>query len=384
MTQARSQLLLTVGAIFVVIAGLKLAEAFMVPVLLGLMIAAVSSPLLTWMSRHHIPPAIGASLVVLLDMGLMALLGWLMVLAAGDLQGHIGFYAGRLTGHVHALEMALQRKGLPVHIDAVLGQPGDHMGAAITMAAGRIVNVASTMGVMMLVIFFTLCELTSMGDKVRTLASHPDDQFERADRIVRDVQRYLVVKLVTSLLAGIGAFILLKVVGVHLALLLGLSMFLLHFIPNLGSVIATLPAVAAALLDRGPGTALVVVLGYFVIITVVGNIVEPRLLGKTLGLSPLLVLMAMLFWGWLWGPVGALLSVPLMVVAKIILENTSDLAWLVRFAEPARSPDAPPDSAAAHSMMRPPSFPIGLGAEEPATSVRTRTSTTLSATPTVR
>ncbi|RYE86857.1 MAG: AI-2E family transporter [Myxococcales bacterium] len=370
MTQARSQFFITAGAIFVVIAGLKLAEPFMVPVMLGLMIAAVSSPLLTWMTRHKLPPALGAALVLLLDMALLGLFGWLMVMAAGDLRGKLGFYAERLSGHSRALNDALAHQGLPVDVGSLFSA-SDHMAAAVGTAASRFAGVASMMAVMMLVIYFTLCELTSMGDKVRTLSANPDAQFERVDMIVRDVQRYLVVKLLTSLLAAVGAYILLRVVGVHLALLLALSMFLLHFIPNLGAVVATVPAVVAALLDRGFGAALVVLLGYLVVITVVGNIIEPRLLGTTLGLSPLFVLLAMLFWGWVWGPIGALLSVPIMVVGKIIVENISDLAWIARFAEPARSPDSLPHSAAPTSMMRPPSFPIGLGSEEPA-SARSR------------
>jgi AI-2 transport protein TqsA len=151
---------------------------------------------------------------------------------------------------------------------------------------------------------------------------------------------------------------------VDLALLLALLMFLLRFIPNVGAAVGTLPAVLVALASRGPGTALAVGVGYVLINVLMGNVVESRVLGRTLGLSPLVVLLGMLFWGWLWGPSGALLSVPLMMVAKIILENSEDLAWIARLVEP--TPDAhahvEPRRSPTNPLMTRPSVPIGLGA----------------------
>ena len=124
------------------------------------------------------------------------------------------------------------------------------------------------------------------------------------------------------------------VLGVDLALLLASSLFVLHFIPNIGAAVATIPAVLAALASQGPGTAALVAIGYLLINLLVGNVLDPRVLGRTLGLSPLAVLLGMLFWGWLWGPAGALLSVPIMMVAKITLENVDGLSWVARIMKP--------------------------------------------------
>jgi predicted PurR-regulated permease PerM len=160
------------------------------------------------------------------------------------------------------------------------------------------------------------------------LTSDAEVQFEQLDRIVRQVQLYLVVKFWTSLLAGMSAYIVLKAVGVDLALLLALTLFLLHFIPNVGTAIATAPAVVFALADKGPAAAVTVGVAYLSINTLIGNLIEPRMLGTRLGVSPFMVLLGMLFWGFMWGPIGALLSVPILVATKIAVENIAELAWL--------------------------------------------------------
>ena len=115
--------------------------------------------------------------------------------------------------------------------------------------------------------------------------------------------------------------------GVDFALLWGLLAFLLNYIPTLGMFIATIPPVVVALIQFGPGSALLVLAGYGVINFTLGNFVEPRIMGRALGLSPLVVFMSMVFWGWLWGPIGALFAVPLTMVIRDLLANTEDLRW---------------------------------------------------------
>jgi AI-2 transport protein TqsA len=185
----------------------------------------------------------------------------------------------------------------------------------------------------------------------------------RVDRIVRQVQRYLVVKTLMSFTTAFLAFILLRCLRVDVALLLALLLFLLDFIPMVGVVTATIPAMLVALASRGPGTAVAVGLGYVLINMLVGNVVEPRVLGRTLGLSPLVVLLGMLFWGWLWGASGALLSVPLMMVGKIILENSKGLAWIAHLVGPATDGCQPtsPHRSLTNPLMARSSVPIGLG-----------------------
>jgi predicted PurR-regulated permease PerM len=123
--------------------------------------------------------------------------------------------------------------------------------------------------------------------------------------------------------------------------LLGLVAFVLNYVPTIGSIIASVPALLLALIQFGPGHSLMVAAGYAVVNMAFGNLIEPNLLGRRLGLSTLVVILSLIFWGWVWGPVGALLAVPLTMVVKIMLENTSDLRWVAVLLD-----KAPPDAKA--------------------------------------
>ncbi|MCP4662366.1 MAG: AI-2E family transporter, partial [bacterium] len=113
-------------------------------------------------------------------------------------------------------------------------------------------------------------------------------------------------------------------------LLWGLTAFICNYIPNVGSILAAVPPVLLAALDMGPAPAVLVAFGYLVINTGVGNFLEPHLMGRQFGISTLVVVLSLIFWGWVWGPVGMLLSLPLTMVLKITLENTEDFRWLAQ------------------------------------------------------
>ncbi|HET8932386.1 MAG TPA: AI-2E family transporter [Polyangiales bacterium] len=330
--RSRGQHMLTAAAVVVIIFGLRFAEAFLVPLTIGLTVAAISAPLVNWLSRRGAPTVVSATIVLLIDIAVLGGVGRLLLLAASDLQERLPTYIAKLAALSTTLEHYLSRHGLHKVADAAWIS-GEQAGAMIKTFAGDFASGASHLALVMFVVFFLLCELPVMGDKVRKLSGDADAQFERVDRIVRQVQLYLVVKLWTSMLVAVGAFIVLSIAGVQVALLLSLLLFLLHFIPNIGAVIAAVPAVAVAFMDRGPAAAVSVGVAYLVLNMVVGNLIEPRMLGSRLGMSPFVVLVGMLFWGWLWGPAGALLSVPILAATKIVLENIPDLAWMSELAE---------------------------------------------------
>jgi AI-2 transport protein TqsA len=330
--RTRGQHVMTAAAVVVVVFGLRFAESFLVPLTIGLTVAAVSAPLVNWLSRRGAPTVVSASAVLLFDIAVLGGVGRLLLLAASDLQERLPIYITKLSAMGATIEHYLQRHGLHRVADAAWIS-GEQAGAMLKTFASDFASGATHLGLVMFVVFFLLCELTVMGEKVRRLSGDADAQFERVDRIVRQVQLYLVVKLWTSLLVAVGAFIVLTLAGVQVALLLSLLLFLLHFIPNIGAVIASIPAVIVALMDQGPAAALSVGLAYLMLNMVIGNLVEPRMLGSRLGMSPFVVLIGMLFWGWLWGPAGALLSVPILAATKIVLENIPDLAWIAELAD---------------------------------------------------
>ena len=200
-------------------------------------------------------------------------------------------------------------------------QPGaafDFAGRAV----GQFASVLSDAALVMLTVVFLLFEVTVVPAKLRKALGDPKADLSRFAKIVKEVNAYVVIKTYVSAATGTIAGTFVAIVGVDFPVLWGLFAFLFNYVPNIGSIIAAIPPVLLALIQFGPGTAAVVAGGYTALNLVAGNVVEPRLMGNKLGLSTLIVFLSLLFWGWLWGPIGMLLSVPLTMIVKITLEHS--------------------------------------------------------------
>ncbi|RMG47196.1 MAG: AI-2E family transporter [Acidobacteria bacterium] len=336
-----SRVLLTLASLVVVVAGLQAAAVFLKPFLVSAFLAVLSLPLLAAFRRWRLPTwasvLLTMSAVVLVVAGLAALVG-------GSVTGFIDAaprYSARLETLARGAESWLSRHGVDVRqwmsIDAV--NPGvlfDFIGGSITAVASALSNVV----MVLLTMAFILLEAAGFPEKLAAALGHEAADFGRLRRITGEVQRYLAIKTLTSLATAVLITLWLLVLGVDFPLLWGLTAFVMNFIPTLGSILAAVPAILLAAVQHGPANALLVMLGYVAVNMVIGNIVEPQLMGRRLGLSPLVVFLSLVFWGWVWGPVGMLLSVPLTMIVKIMLEHTDDLRWiaiLLDASPPARS-----------------------------------------------
>jgi predicted PurR-regulated permease PerM len=299
----------------------------------------------------------------------------LIAYSADEVRLQLPFYWSQAQAAATALTAKLTRLGLHSSSESVgsLIDPGrlvSVFGTTLSSAA----DVMSHVFVMPLLVFFALAEIAGLGDKMRCILPASSRGLERLEGAVREVQKYLVVKTATSLVAAIAIGAWLLIFKVDFAVLLAVAVFFLHFIPNIGTLIATVPGVAVALLQHGPGTAIAVAAGYLVVHGLVGNVLEPKIMGRTLGLSPLVVLLAMVFWGWLWGPIGALLSVPLTMIAKIAFENSVELRWIAVLLGPTTACPAPKGLARLLPLGRP-AAPVGLGAGKNSLGVRRHANT---------
>ena len=172
-----------------------------------------------------------------------------------------------------------------------------------------------------------LFEASSLSHKLHLALDDPQARLKQIDQFLASVNNYLAIKTLVSIATGVIVSIMLWAFGLDFFLLWGVLAFLLNYIPNIGSIIAAVPAMSLAVLQLGPAAAGFIGLGYLTINTVMGNVVEPRYLGRGLGLSTLVVFISLIFWGWLLGTVGMLLSVPLTMVIKIALENSAEGHW---------------------------------------------------------
>jgi AI-2 transport protein TqsA len=173
-----------------------------------------------------------------------------------------------------------------------------------------------------------LNEATIFPAKLRAAIGGDETDLGRYRGMIRDVQQYLGIKTLVSLLTGLLIGFWTWTLGLDFPLFWGLIAFLFNYVPNIGSILASIPAVMLALLEFGPGRALAVAAGYMVVNLVIGNFLEPNLHGRRFGISTLVVILSLVFWGWVWGPVGMILSLPLTMILKITLENTEDFRWI--------------------------------------------------------
>jgi AI-2 transport protein TqsA len=339
-----AKFLFSLACLVVIVYGLKFAAAILLPSALALFLAVLSLPMMIWLRKHRVPKAPAVVIPVFVNVAVVVLLILVASSSFSELQKQLPTYVSTLIQLQDAwMEM------LEASTDIILG---DYLttdlinpAAILGFAGGAVGRVAQLLGMTFLVFLimaFMLSEATVFPDKFHYLTGRSEHDEDRLAKIVREVQTYLGIKTVISLATGLILGGWAYFMGLDFPILLGLVAFLLNYVPTVGSIIAAVPAVLLSIILVGSlGHALLVAGGYVVVNTVFGNIIEPNLMGRRLGLSTLVVILSLLFWGWAWGPMGALLSVPLTVIVKIWLENTADLSWVAVLLD-----KAPPQAVA--------------------------------------
>jgi predicted PurR-regulated permease PerM len=189
---------------------------------------------------------------------------------------------------------------------------------------------------------FILLEAAGFPAKLLLVHDYPKASMAKFTTFVSDIKRYMVIKTVINLIAAGLITVLLTVLGVDYPVMWGCLAFLLHFIPSVGSIVAAGPPVVLAYIQRGDGTALMTAAGYILIGMVVGNVIEPRIMGRRFGMSPLVVFLSLILWGSLLGLVGALLCVPLTMTLRIACAAGKDTRWIAVLLGPESSPEVVP------------------------------------------
>jgi len=321
--------LLTAAAFVVVVAGMREAQDILVPFLLSLFIAIIVAPLLNWLRSKGIPTGIAILLIVLL----ILLAGFLIAVLVGssltDFSASLPSYQAGLKAKTNDFLAFFEERGLKI-VDETFMEFIDP-GAAMRMTSKLLTGLGNLLGdtfLILLVVVFMLLEAANFGSKMEVAVDPGSPSIDRSSVFLDNIKRYMVIKTWTSLGTGLIATIWLTLWGVDYAILWGLLTFIFNYIPNIGSIIAAVPPVLLALVLQGPWVALAVALGYLSINMIIGSFLEPRFMGKGLGLSTLIVFLSLLFWGWVLGPVGMILSVPLTISMKIALTSFPETQWI--------------------------------------------------------
>ncbi|MEZ5558889.1 MAG: AI-2E family transporter [Pseudomonadales bacterium] len=328
--------LVVFAAFVIVVAGIKAAEPLMVPFLLAVFIATIAATPVFWLEQRRVPAGLAILVVMIGIIGALLGFGALVAQSVSEFTAKLPFYQARLTELVEQVLTWLAPLGIEVSEDLLLSyfDPGTALAMAGNTLRG-LGGVLSNSFLILLTVIFILAEASSFPTKLRAVLSNPDRDLPYFARFAATVNRYIAIKTTVSLATGVIIGVFLAVLGVDFPVLWGLIAFLLNYVPNIGSIIAAVPAVLLALIQLGPVHALITTGGYVLVNVAMGNGVEPRFMGRGLGLSTLVVFLSLVFWGWMLGPVGMLLSVPLTMTAKIALEANPATQWLAHLLGPA-------------------------------------------------
>ncbi|TDO96954.1 AI-2E family transporter [Marinomonas balearica] len=324
-----TQWLVGFAALIVIIAGLKSASQIVVPFMLSVFIAIICAPLMSSLRRRNVPTWVSILLVMLLILGGLGSIALLVGSSLDDFSKALPTYKERFGTELASLIAQLNSIGLHISYDQVKGyvDPASLM-QMFANALASLGSVLTNLFLVVLTVVFILVEAVELPKKLHIALDNAHRSLERFDQFILAVNRYLVIKTLVSALTGVTITIWLAVIGVDFPILWGVCAFLLNFVPNIGSVIAAIPAIMLAFVQLGTLGAGLTALGFAVVNVIVGNVIEPRYMGKGLGLSTLVVFLSLLVWGWVFGPVGMLLSIPLTIIVKLALEANPRLHWI--------------------------------------------------------
>ena len=326
-SDAGTRFLVAAASLVIVIAGLRAAATLIMPFLIAVFLAVVSVPLMTWLQRKGVPKALAVICTILMAVGIIAILVLVVGRSVDDFTEAVPRYQARLQTLIESGTAVAADLGLPTDEVGVLDLLPAEVFNVFGTALGALTAFASNSFLVLLTVVFILLEAAGFRTKL-TVAFGDDADFGKLRHMTGQVQNYLVIKTTISAATGLVIGVWVWAWGLDFALLWGLVAFILNFIPSLGSIIAAVPAVVLAVIQFGPGRAAIIALGYLGVNLVFGNFVEPTLMGRRLGLSTLVVFVSLVFWGFVWGPIGMLFSVPLTMVMKIALENTQEFRWV--------------------------------------------------------
>lgn len=320
---------LFLAATVIIIAGMKYASTLITPLMLALFISIICAQPMAWLARKKVSHGLSI-LIVLAGVNLILIfIGELIGRSIGKFTQDAPQYAASLNKIANDIFLSLNELGIDI--------PPDHLGSVFNVGkvmnttAGMLSGLGGIMGNTLLIMFivvFVLMELNAFAVKTIAIVGEPNKSLKYLPKIGNSIRNYLGIKTLVSLATGILIWIGLKIIGVEYAGVWAMIAFLMNFIPQIGSFLAMIPAILFALVQVGFGGAFGTLITFVLVNLVMGSIVEPRVMGKGMGLSTLVVFISLIFWGFIFGPVGMFLSVPLTMAIKVILEQNENTKWI--------------------------------------------------------
>ena len=316
------------SAIVICLAGIKIAAVIVVPFLLSLFVAIICNPAINFLEERKIPRALAIIAVILFIFSLFVVLGGIIGSSVNEFRQALPIYEAQLSHDIDWLITLMESKNISISMSEVRAyfDPSKVMALVTTTLTG-FSSVLGNVFLLLLTVVFMLSEGPGFAKKLHVAFDNSAGTEKGLDHFLKIVNRYMAIKTMISLATGVIIGFFLWLLEVDFFVLWALLAFLLNYIPNIGSIIAAVPAVLLTFLQYGIVHAGMVTALFVGVNMVMGNVIEPRFMGRSLGLSTLVVFLSLIFWGWLLGMVGMLLSVPLTMILKIALENSEGGRW---------------------------------------------------------
>jgi predicted PurR-regulated permease PerM len=319
---------LVMASVVIVLAGIKSASEIVVPFLLSLFLAIILSPIYNYFRKKGLADYISLTLVIGLFTIFLVLVANLLGSSTQDFSSNIDFYQSKLLSYFNELDSFASSLGVELPVNEFSNIINSKQIMLFTT------DILQSMGsmfangfVVLFTLIFMLLESSHFFEKISCIKGM-DGSVKHIKEFSTKIKKYMGLKALMSLLTGFIIWIALSLIGTDYAFLWAFLAFLLNFIPNIGSIIAAVPAVLLTLVQLGGLSAVLVAIIYLAVNIVIGTILEPRVMGRGLGLSTLIVFLSLLFWGWLLGSVGMLLSIPLTIMAKIAFDTNEKTKWI--------------------------------------------------------
>lgn len=337
-----SQVILTLASLVIVLAGMKEAAGVLVPIVYAFFLAVLSFPLLRWLVKRRLPGPVALAITLLVNLGVLAGLITLAVRLLISFNADLPRYLRGLQRNLTDLGVWLDENGVVGAKDTInslfdwnniIGYATQQdvmsrIGSMLGSTFGTLATVFAGLVMILILMMFILMEATGTQRRLVAVRSSGGPDFSSLMRSVTDIQKYLGIKTLISALTGLLAGAWCWFFDLQYPLLWAILAFVFNYIPAVGSSAASIPAIIEALVQHGGGAAIGVALGYGGINFALDNFVQPQLLGNRFGISALVVVLSVIFWGWLWGPMGMFLAVPLTMVMKVLLDNSEEFRWI--------------------------------------------------------
>jgi len=324
-----SPLAINLAAIVIITAGIIYAKSIITPLLLAVFLSIIMAQPIIWLQGKKVPKWLAITIVFLLFIAVFVGFGQLIGSSLSSFSENAPKFEKNLTDIGKSMIKFLDEMGIHISFNQVseMFKPSKIMGVTANLLS-EFGSVMSNTFTIFFLLLFLLFELDTIPVKAKAILKGSSKSITYFDEIGTNIRHYLSIKTFTSLLTGVLVWGSLLILGVDYAVIWGLIAFLLNFIPNIGSIIAAIPAILFALIQLGFGGAVWTTIIFLAVNMLIGNVVEPKIMGKGMGLSTFIVFVALIFWGFTLGVVGMFLSVPLTMAIKIICQQYPNTQWI--------------------------------------------------------